>query len=44
MRMPIANFKKSRAELTIVNGTGDSNTIKRDEKKRCFGNIFVFIF
>lgn len=33
MRMSIAKFKKSRAELTFVKGTGDSNTIKRDEKK-----------
>ena len=33
MRMSIAKFKKSRAELTFVKGTGDSNTIKREEKK-----------
>lgn len=44
MRMPIANFKKSRAELTIVNGTGDSNTIKRDEKKKMLRQHICFYF
>ena len=39
--MPIVKCKTSRAELTFVNGTGDSNTIKKDEEK---GTLATYLF